>query len=214
MRVLGTKFNAVFGRKKTRDLFDMDFVIIDRLMSGYGTAALAAVGIVLKAERLPLNIGGGICQGMVPIISYNHAAGNKERSFALRRAFLLSGICCAVVSIVLYEIFAPQILRFFIADAETVALGTGFLRRRALATILMFISFFHVYLFNAYGKGGTAFFLGATRWLGFNIPMLFVMNRLMGMYGIVWAQLIADTLTVILSLCVHRRFEKMNARKP
>ena len=50
-------------------LFDLDYIVIGRLMAGYSGVALAAVGIVLKAERLPLNIGVGICQGMVPIVA-------------------------------------------------------------------------------------------------------------------------------------------------
>ena len=55
-------------------LFDVDYIVLDKLMSGYSNVALAAVGIVLKAERLPLNVGIGICQGMVPIVAYNYAA--------------------------------------------------------------------------------------------------------------------------------------------
>ena len=42
---------------------------------------------------------------------------------AVARFSLLCGIVCAVVSITLYELFAPFIMRFFIADAETVALS-------------------------------------------------------------------------------------------
>lgn len=43
------------------------------------------------------------------------------------------------------------------------------------------------------------------RWLVFNIPPLFLLNAVFGMYGIVWAQVMADTLTVLLSLWVLRR---------
>ncbi|MBQ3456531.1 MAG: polysaccharide biosynthesis C-terminal domain-containing protein, partial [Synergistaceae bacterium] len=42
-------------------LFDVTYIIIDKLASNYGDIPLAAVGIVLKAERLPLNIGIGLC---------------------------------------------------------------------------------------------------------------------------------------------------------
>ncbi|MCQ2425703.1 MAG: MATE family efflux transporter [Lachnospiraceae bacterium] len=187
-------------------LFDIDYIVIDKLMSGYDSIALAAVGIVLKAERLPLNIGVGICQGMVPIVAYNYASGNRERMKAVSRFSLLLGIVCAVISIALYELFAPSILRFFIDDAETVAIGTRFLRIRCLATVFMFMSFYHVHLFNGYGRGKEALFLGVTRWAVFNIPMLFLLNRIFGMYGIVWSQLAADILTVLLSFAVHRRF--------
>ncbi len=189
-------------------LFDLDYMVIDRLMSGYTDIALAAVGIVLKAERLPLNVGVGICQGMVPLIAYNYSAKNIKRMKDVKSYSLKLGLICAAVSITLYELFAGQIMRIFIADAETVALGTDFLRARVLATPLMFLSFFHVHVFNGLGRGGHALFLGVTRWAVLNIPMLFILNGIFGMYGIVWSQVTADFLTVILSLVVYHRFAK------
>ena len=193
-------------------LFDMDYIVIDKLMAGYSDIALAAVGIVLKAERLPLNVGIGICQGMVPIVAYNYASKNFKRMKQLARFSLLCGIGCALASIALYEVFAPYIMHFFIDDAQTILLGTGFLRIRCLATIFMFACFYHVHLFNSYGRGGEALFLGVARWAVFNIPMLFLMNALTGMYGIVWSQLLADILTVILSVAVHHRFVKQHLK--
>ena len=189
-------------------LFDLDYIVIDRLMSGYTDIALAAVGIVLKAERLPLNVGIGICQGMVPIVAYNYSSGNYRRMSDVKNYSLRLGLICAAVSVLLYEIFAGQIMSIFIQDVETVSLGTGFLRARVLATPLMFLSFFHVHIFNGFGEGGYALFLGVTRWLVFNIPMLFLLNWLFGMYGIVWSQLIADILTVALSLYVYRTYAR------
>ena len=191
-------------------LFDMDYIVLDRLMSGYGDIPLAAVGIVLKAERLPLNVGIGICQGMVPIVAYTFAQKNYSRMKEVSRFSLKCGIICAIISITLYEIFAPYIMRFFIDDAGTVMIGTNFLRIRCLATVFMFMSFYHVHLFNGYGRGKEALFLGVMRWAVFNIPMLFLLNAIFGMYGLVWSQLTADILTVILSFAVHRRYLKKN----
>ena len=57
-------------------LFDLDYVVIDKLMVSYHDLALAAIGIVLKVERFPLNVGIGICQGMLPLVAYNYGAGN------------------------------------------------------------------------------------------------------------------------------------------
>ena len=191
-------------------LFDLDYIVIDRLMSTYNDIALAAVGIVLKAERLPLNIGVGICQGMIPIVAYNYASKDYRRMRAAANYSLMCGIVCAVISIILYEIFAPYIMQFFIDEANTVALGTNFLRIRCLATIFMFMSFYHVNLFNSYGKGKEALFLGVLRWAVLNIPMLFILNAIIGMYGIVWTQLIADIITVIVSFIFHKHFLRKN----
>jgi Na+-driven multidrug efflux pump len=38
-----------------------------------------------------------------------------------------------------------------------------------------------------------------------NIPLLFVMDRLFGLYGIVWTQLISDVITGVISYAVYRR---------
>lgn len=189
-------------------LFDIDYIIIDKLMSGYGDIALAAVGIVLKAERLPLNVGVGICQGMIPIVAYNHSSGNRKRMLGILKLALITGICVGIFSIITYELFAGNILNIFINDPATVSLGTDFLRVRCLATPLMFISFFTVHLFQAVGKGGAALFLGVSRWVLFNIPMLYILNHIMGMYGIVWSQVTADVLTVLLSLIIYLRHRK------
>ena len=188
-------------------LFDLDYVIIDKLMVSYHDLALAAIGIVLKVERFPLNVGIGICQGMLPLVAYNYSAGNAQRMNDAIRLSRRLGLVIAGISIVLYELFAVQFSHLFISDAQTVELASQFLRIRVLATPLMFLSFFTVYLFQAFGKGKISLFLGVTRWLIFNIPMLFLLNAFFGMYGIVWSQATADILTVLLSFFVYWKYK-------
>ena len=187
-------------------LFDLDYVILDKLMVAYEDLALAAVGVVLKVERFPLNVGIGICQGMLPLVAYNYGAGNQKRMTDTIKLARKLGLIIAVVSIVLYEVFAGQFVRIFLSDTQALSMASSFLRIRVLATPLMFLSFFTVYLFQAFGKGRISLFLGVVRWLVFNIPMLFLLNELFGMYGIVWSQVTADTLTVLLSFYVLHQF--------
>lgn len=194
-------------------LFDLDYVVIDKLMAAYGDISLAAIGIVLKAERLPLNVGVGLCQGMMPLVAYNFASKNRQRMDETIRFSRKVGLVTAGISILLYEAAALYIMRLFISDAGTVALGTDFLRIRCLATPLMFMSFFTVYLFQAFGEGGRALFLGVMRWGAFNIPMLFLLDAAFGMYGIVWSQITADILTVALSLYVYHRYKNPGKQK-
>ena len=117
-----------------------------------------------------------------------------------------TGTVIGIVSIILYEIFAPALLRFFIQDPATVVLGSQFLRIRALATIMMFLSFIYVHYFQAMGKARVALFLIVLRWAVINIPMLFLLNAVWGMYGIVWSQFISDTIVAILTYLTYRRF--------
>ena len=97
---------------------------------------------------------------------------------------------------------------------DMTAGGTKFLRIRSLATSFMFLSFFTVHMFQGFGKGNTALFLGVVRWAVLNIPMLFLLNHLLGMYGLVWGQLCADVITSALSLAVYLRFKRRMHLEP
>ncbi|MCD2491315.1 MATE family efflux transporter [Lacrimispora sp. NSJ-141] len=187
-------------------LFDLDYVIVDRLMVSYSDLALASIGIVLKVERLPLNVGIGICQGMTPLVAYNFAAKNQKRMEDVIRISRRMGLVIAGICIVLYELFAVYLVRFFISDVRTIEMAAQFLRIRVLATPLMFLCFYTVHLFQAFGMGNKALFLGVTRWVVFNIPMLFFLNAVFGMFGIVWSQVTADTLSVFLSFYIYHRY--------
>ena len=48
-----------------------------------------------------------------------------------------------------------------------------------------------------------SFALAAIRQLGLNIPLLFVMNALFGMKGIVWTQVTADIINVMVSYVIY-----------
>lgn len=189
-------------------LCDLSCVVMNRLAVGYGDVVLAAIGIVMKVERLPLNVGCGICQGTMPIVAYNYSSGNIKRMKETIRCAAFIGLLTAAGSIVIYEVFAGGILRLFIANAETIRIGAVFLRIRCLATPFMFLSFFIMTMFQGLGKGYYALVLGILRWGVFTISMLYILHELFGMYGIVWAQTAADLLTVTLSAFLFLRFEK------
>ena len=211
-RIRGESMRAVFAvglpAAASILLYDLTNVVINRLASSHGDIALAAMGIVLKVERLPLNICIGICLGMTPLIAYNFASGNRERMKAFFSAARLYGLMVSLLSLVMYRVFAPNIIRAFIADAETVRLGTEFLKVRCFAPAFMFLSFHMVHYMQSVKKGGVSFCLAAIRQLCLNIPMLLVLNRLFGVMGIVWTQVTADIINVCVSYVIYHYVNK------
>lgn len=180
-------------------LFDLDYMVLGRLTAGYGDVALAAVGIVLKAERFPQQVGIGLCQSMVPLIAYSMALKDYRRIREIMVCILRTGLIIALVSITLYELFPGQIIRFFIEDPDTLMIGTNFLRIRSMAACIMFFCFFVVFLFQGFGNGRVSFWLAVIRWVGLNIPMLFLLRHFLGMYGLVWSQVVSDLITILIS---------------
>ena len=186
-------------------LFDLTNIVINRLSASHGDIELAAIGIVQKVERFPLNIGIGICLGMIPLIGYNYASGNHRRMSEFFTAARIAGLAVAAVSVLMYYLFADKLITAFIADAETVRLGTAFLRARCFATPFMFLSFNMVNFMQAVNRGRESFLLAAVRQIGLNIPLLFLMNALFGMMGIVWTQAVADIVNVVISYIIYAR---------
>ena len=189
-------------------LYDLTNIIINKLSSGHGDIELAAMGIILKVERLPLNICVGICLAMMPLVAYNFASGDRHRMLAFFRVSRRAGLVVAAVCIALYWPFAPQIMHAFIHDEQTVALGTVYLRARCFAPIMMFLCFHMVHYMQALGKGGVSLALAAIRQLGMNIPLLFLLDHFFGMTGIIWTQVTADALTAAISYLIYAHVKR------
>ena len=189
-------------------LYDLTNIIINKLSSGHGDIELAAMGIILKVERLPLNICVGICLAMMPLVAYNFASGDRQRMLAFFRVSRRAGLAVAAVCIALYWPLAPQIMHAFIHDEQTVALGTAYLRARCFAPIMMFLCFHMVHYMQALGKGGVSLALAAIRQLGMNIPLLLLLDHFFGMTGIIWTQVTADALTAVISYLIYAHVKR------
>ena len=189
-------------------LYDLTNIVINKLASRHGDIELAAIGIILKVERLPLNICVGICLAMMPLIAYNFASGDWKR---MDRFFSVSrwcGLAVAALCICLYFPLAPQIMQLFIHDARTVELGTVYLRARCFAPAMMFLSFHMVHYMQSLGQGRVSLALSLIRQLVFNIPILFLLDHFFGMNGIIWTQVTADALTAAVSYLIYRRVKQ------
>ena len=189
-------------------LYDLTNIIINKLSSGHGDIELAAMGIILKVERLPLNICVGICLAMMPLVAYNFASGDRQRMLAFFRISRRAGLAVAAVCIAFYWPLAPQIMHAFIHDDQTVALGTVYLRARCFAPIMMFLCFHMVHYMQALGKGGVSLALAAIRQLGMNIPLLLLLDHFFGMTGIIWTQVTADALTAVISYLIYAHVKR------
>lgn len=189
-------------------LYDLVTIVINRLAASYGDIPLAAMGIVLKLERIPINIGTGICFGMVPLIAYNYGARNFRRmdQFANISRNVIVGF--SVFCVVILRIFADPLIGSFISDEATVSTGILFLKGRCLAIPFMMIGFFVVYYMNAVTKGVVAFFLSILRHLVLLIPIMLIMDRAMGMSGLIWSPLAADVIGAVVSYIVYLKVSR------
>ena len=188
--------------------YDLTTIMLNRLAAGHSDQALAAMGIILKVERLPLNVGIGICMGMVPLVGYNYASQNRERMNAFFKRARTAGLIQAVICVILYWIFASQIMHAFIRDPETVTVGTQILKARCFATPLMFLSFHMVNFAQAVQRGKVSLLLAFVRQIVLNLPAMILLDMFFGMEGMIWSQVLADTVNVVFTYVVYYRMKK------
>ena len=197
-------------------LFDIANIVLNILMAGWGDLQLAAIGIVMKAERLPNAINIGICQGMLPIVAYNYASGNHDRMKSVIRTGRRSGLHVSLISIAIFLALASPIIRIFMSTstgyskeaATTIAFGIVFLRIRCLASPFQFLNYHSSFCLQAMGNGGGTFIHAVVRELVFYIPFMYLLNRMFGIYGLVSAIIAGEGCGALFALALLHVYTK------
>lgn len=179
-----------------------------RFVSQYTTEAMAALGIVKKLDQLPLYFSIGVSSGLLPLLAYNYSSGNQQRRrsafrFGTTVSFLFSLLC-----LIVYEIFAPGLSSLFISDPLTIAYSAGFLRRMVTAMPMMSVCYPMIIQFQAMGKFKESLVCSVIRKGVLDIPLLFLMNALLGLYGCMWVQPIVDTISLIAAAAFYFSLKK------
>lgn len=173
--------------------------VLNNLSSVYGTEAVAAIGISHKITMVPMYVSMGLGQGLMPLVGYNYAAGNIKR---MKDGVLFTSKIAAVFMVIataLFYIFAGSIIQMFIQEPLTVQYGTAFIRGMSLAQIFLAIDFLGVGIFQACGHGGKTFIFAILRKGVLEIPALLILDKLFPMYGLAYAQLVAELILAIVS---------------
>lgn len=174
----------------------------------YATEATAALGIVKKLDQLPLYFSIGVANGLLPLLAYNHSAGNAFRRRDAFRFGTAISVGFALFCVLIYESFAPQLASFFISDQQTIAYGAAFLRRMVLAMPFMAFCYPMTIQFQAMGKAREALIISILRKGVLDIPFLFLMDGLFPLYGCMWVQPIVDCISLIVASTLYLRMMK------
>ena len=171
-----------------------------RFVSKYPTEAVAGLGIIKKLDQLPINFSMGTAAGLLPLLAFNHAAGNRER---LKKCFAL-GVSIAfgfsLLCVAAYEIFAPELAYLFIKDAETIKYAAAFLRRMVTAMPLMAVCYPMIIRFQAEGRVKESLVCSILRKGVIDIPLLFIMDAVQPLYGLMWVQPIVDAIALTVAV--------------
>ena len=188
----------------------LSMTVLNNFAAGYGTAAVAAMGIAQKISHVPMYIAMGMSQGLQPLVGYNYAAGNIPR---MKRGFFftlkISLALMAAVGVCLWA-FAGPLVHAFMADAEVVAYGTRFLRAFSFFSLFFAVDLIAVGVYQACGMGRYSLLCAVARKVILEIPLLFLMDRIYPLYGLPYAQVITEViLSAAAAVILTRLFRRL-----
>lgn len=180
--------------------------ILNNFTSSFGADAVAAMGIAQKISMVPMYICIGISQGIMPLISYNYASGNYKRmKSSIRFAGKVSiGFVTAVA--LFYYIGAGSVIQLFMDNEAIVSYGAKFLQGFCISLPFLCMDFLAVGVFQAVGMGRHALIFAIMRKVILEIPALYVLNYLFPLYGLAYAQLVAELVLAIAAVAVLAGF--------
>ena len=181
-------------------LMSVSNIIVNIVLVGYGDTAVAAMGVAMKANMLVVMLQIGLGQGVQPLIGYCYGAKNYTRM----KKCLSFSICCNIVigtvMMLFYLVFRENVVNMFINDARVVNLGVKMLTALMTPGPVIGIMFVLNFAFQGMGKGFQSLLLSIGRQGLIYIPLLFILNKAVGLNGIIWAQATADFVCVIMSI--------------
>ena len=189
-------------------------IILNQALVGYGDTPVAAMGVALKSNMLVVLLQIGLCVGIQPLIGYNYGSGNKKR---LMQVFKFTGVVSVMMGmfLTLFMLIARKtMIQVFIDDADVVAYGIRMVVALQLSAPFIGILFLCINTIQGMGKALPSLILTVCRQGLIFIPLIFLLNSMFGLDGVIYAQPTADYLSILVGIliCVHL-FRSMEHRE-
>lgn len=179
--------------------------ILNNFTAVHGASAVAAMGVAQKLTMVPTQVAMGFSQGIMPLVSYNYASGDQKR---MKKAITFSSVI-VVPSMLLvslgYWFGAGPLVQSFIDDPQIIAYGARFLRGLCIGITFLCFDFLVVGVFQALGMGKNALVFAILRKLVLEIPLLYLLNALFPLYGLAYAQPVAEVILATVAVFMLQR---------
>lgn len=177
-------------------------IILNLALVGYGDTPVAAMGVAMKSNMLVVLLQIGLCAGIQPLIGYNYGARSKKR---LMQVFRFTGICAVIMGTVLTIIMMiarRTLIQIFINDTEVIAYGIQMVIALQLSGPFIGILFLCINTIQGMGKALPSLVLTVCRQGLIFIPLVFILDRMFGLDGVIYAQPAADYLSIVLGIII------------
>ena len=186
-----------FGRQGLNSIGGM---LLNLAARSYGDAAVAGMSIVSRIFMFIISVAIGVGQGLQPVASFNYGARKYRRVRQAAIFTIEAAFCMLVVLVGLCWVNGDALVRLFRDDPAVTTVALPAFHYQCLAMLLQPIIVVANMTFQSVGASGRATFLACCRQGVFFIPLILILPRTHGLFGVEICQPIADVLTFLVSL--------------
>lgn len=176
---------------------------MDMAAKQVATAAIAAMGVAMKANMLLVFLQMGFAIGIQPLFGYNYGAKNFKKMSAFLKFSIIFEVIMGTVLTIIYFMFTKQIIEIFNDDQAVLHYGVEMLRALMIAGPFIGIMFVFNNIFQGMNKGIQSLVLAISRQGFIFMPVVIIGSEIIGLSGIIFAQPIADSIAVILAIVMY-----------
>lgn len=185
-------------------LMSLSSIVLNSQMAKYGDMAVAGVGVAMKVTMITGMICIGFGQGIQPLLGYCIGAKNLKRYKDSLRFSVIMGFGLSAFMTIICYIFNNQIVGLFLSESEAFNYGVEFSRILLTTSFLFGIFYVLSNALQAMGASTSAFIINMSRQGLIYIPAVFILQTVVGIKGLLWAQPVADILSVILVIVLYK----------
>lgn len=184
----------------------------NRLLSGYGSDAIAAMAAAGKTSMLIGMIMIGICMGCQPLLSYSYGARDQNRMKELLQKLAILTLVLGFGFAVACFLFRGPIIRLFLKQDSVIQMAEGLVIFLIAGSPFLGIYQLSTNFLQAARNAPAAIVVSILRQGALLIPLLYVMHALFGFTGIAAAHTISDIgaagISLIFFLREYKKFQK------
>lgn len=186
-------------------LMSVSQIIINSQMTRYDDMAVAGMGVAMKVVTITGMVCMGLGQGVQPLLGYCVGAKLWERFKKAFKFALLFALALGVVLTAICYLFTHQIVSAFLSDPAAYSYAVDFSRILLTTSFLFGVFYVLINTLQAMGAATPALVINLSRQGIIFIPALFILQAAIGITGLVWAQPVADILSIGLAAILYAK---------
>lgn len=172
---------------------------INKIVIAFTETAAAVFGVYFKLQSFVFMPLFGMNNGVIPIISFNYGARNKQRVMKTIGVAILFALFFMAIGLASMQILPKELLSIFNASDQMIKIGVPALKTISISYIFAGFSVVLISVFQAFGKGLFSMSISIARQLVVLVPCAYLLSKTGELDNVWWAFPIAEVMSVFVA---------------